>query len=52
MVYSASDTIIVSQQDAKKGKLPHEDYEFLASINLKKTGRGDGKASKIMQSTY
>lgn len=52
MVYSASDTIIVSQQDAKKGKLPHEDYEFLASINLKKTGRGDGKTNKIMQSTH
>lgn len=36
----------MSVDDVKRGKLPSEDFEFLASIIKKKTQRGDGTSFK------
>jgi hypothetical protein len=41
---------VVSLEDAKRGKLPHEDFEFLASIVKKQTQEGESNEVVVMKS--
>ena len=44
-IYVGSETCMVTVEEAMKGILPPDDYEFMASIYIKKDNRGsDGKS--------